>query len=270
VLDHVRGLRDGAGTLTRMLSSFSAHHVNREVEKNAVRDYVDTYFRTERPALIAGGLSSQDVRYLDDQLQGLLRLTQGRVAKKDYLALLKRARNSLNSLELNALPGAGQFARIPGTRLGDQDRRIVATLERVCPTAATSYLQALSDFQTDDRQSWRGTAVELREALRETVDTLAPDAEVEGEPGFRLEKDAKRPIMRQKVAFLLRSRRQSKAAISTVTKTIEAVEEQTGRVVRSVYDRSSASVHGSSARDEVVRVKRYVATVLAELLEIPE
>jgi 2-polyprenyl-6-methoxyphenol hydroxylase-like FAD-dependent oxidoreductase len=46
----------------------------------------------------------------------------------------------------------------------------------------------------------------MREALRETLDALAPDTEVEKMPGYRLEPSAQRPSMRQKARFILKNR----------------------------------------------------------------
>lgn len=50
-----------------------------------------------------------------------------------------------------------------------------------------AYQQALLDLATPDRLSWRGPATDLREALRETLDVLAPDDEAKAMPGFKLE-----------------------------------------------------------------------------------
>jgi hypothetical protein len=257
-------------TLQRLLRSVTAKQVNREETKTAIRDFVDTYFRDHRRALRTAGMSEDSLASLDTHLQELLRFTHTRTSTQHYRSLLGTVKKDLNNLELDTLPTGIAGAEDAKQKLDLADSRIVTTLDGLAPRAAASYRQALSDLQTAARESWRGTALELREALRETLDTLAPDSDVESEPGFSLEKDAKRPTMKQKVSFLLRSRKKTKAAVGSAAKTVQTVEEQTGVIARSVYDRSSASVHGAPTRDEVITIKRYVATVLSELLEIPE
>lgn len=270
MVDLIRALRRGVVTLQGLLRSVDAQHVNREQTKQPIRDFVDTYFRDQRRGLRASGASDADLATIDAHLQDLLRFTHARTSTRDYRSLLTKLKKSLDELEVTALPLAAEHANGHRDHASATDATIITTLEGVCTSAALSYRQALADLHDSARVSRRGTAVELREALRETLDTLAPDREVRSEPGFKLEKDAKGPTMRQKASFLLRSRKQSKSAVATVTKTIGVVEEQTGGLLRSVYERGSASVHGSPSRDEVVKLKRHVATALAELLEIPE
>ncbi len=270
MVDRIRELSQGVATLQRLLRSVTAKQVNRDETKRAIRDFVDTYFRNQRRALRALGVSEDSLASLDTHLQELLRFTHTRTLTEYYRSLLRKLKRELNNLELNILATAGTDAEGANQQAGSADSRIIATLERLAPAAAASYRQALSDLQTGNRGSWRGTTLELREALRETLDTLAPDGDVQGEPGFKLEKDAKRPRMKQKVSFLLRSRNKGSAAVGSAAKTVQAIEEQTGVIARSIYDRSSASVHGSPTRDEAVSIKRYVATVLSELLELPE
>lgn len=66
------------------------------------------------------------------------------------------------------------------------DDRILAALEMLAIEGpARSYRQAALDLDGEERISWRGTVADLREALREVLDFLAPDAQVMGQPGFR-------------------------------------------------------------------------------------
>ena len=58
------------------------------------------------------------------------------------------------------------------------ETKILDALDRVIPTTALSYKQALQDLNGQNRFSYRGTAAELREVLRELLDYLAPDTEV--------------------------------------------------------------------------------------------
>jgi hypothetical protein len=149
------------------------------------------------------------------------------------------------------------------------DNLIFESLQEICPTAALAYDQALKDLDSTQRSSYRGPATDLREALRETLDSLAPDAEIQALPGYKLEQDAKRPTMKQKVRYILKKRGVGAGQLATPESAVEGVETIVGGLVRSVYSRSSASTHVSTDRPEVLRIHAWVRLVLCELLEIP-
>jgi hypothetical protein len=152
--------------------------------------------------------------------------------------------------------------------LSDVDKNIIATLARLVPSAALSYEQALLDLCGDSRLSWRGPATDLREALRETLDQLAPDKEVSAQSGFKQDKECSGPTMKQKVRFVLANRGRSRAAMEAPEQAAVAVEEAVGSFVRSVYTRSNVSTHTPTDKDEVLRVRDWVRVTLCELLEI--
>lgn len=148
------------------------------------------------------------------------------------------------------------------------ERSIIETLSRAIPAAAASYEQCLIDLGGLPRRSYRGVAHELREALRETLDYLAPDAEVMAEPSFEFEKDRKRPTQRQKALFVLRMRRLSREAMRAPELAVLMTEELGAAIARTTYNRGSASAHGTGSGQEVRQLKMYIDAVLAELLEI--
>ncbi len=76
--------------------------------------------------------------------------------------------------------------------------------------------------------------------------------------------------MKQKARFVLLSRGRSKTQASVAEKAIGVVESIAGEVVRATYDRAALATHLETTRTEVIRIKRYVDTVLFDLLEIPE
>jgi hypothetical protein len=145
---------------------------------------------------------------------------------------------------------------------------ILRTLERMVPPAALSYRQALHDIAESDRVSYRGTAAELRECLREVLDQLAPDEAVRKAEGFQLERDSKRPTQKQKVRHILRQRGLPRTALRAPEDSATLVEELTASLARATYERGSISAHIEAARREILQVKMYVDSVLAELLEI--
>jgi hypothetical protein len=152
--------------------------------------------------------------------------------------------------------------------LSHTERRIVETLEKLAPSAALSYRQAIHDLMAPDRVSFRGTASELRAAVWDVLDRLAPDSEVQAGPSFRLEAGREKPTMKQKARHILRSRAVSASARSAPEAALDALEGHIAALTRAVYDRSSMSTHASTARAELLTVKMYVDTVLAELLSI--
>ena len=148
------------------------------------------------------------------------------------------------------------------------ETQILTTLRKLLPSAGLSYEQALRDLRGAPKLSYRGTAVELREALREVLDHLAPDADVMRSPGFKLEKDAARPTMKQKAHFILKARGAVSGALATPRDAIQRVEDASASLARSVYTRGSVSTHVATTREEVLTMKPYVDGVLAELLQV--
>ena len=123
-------------------------------------------------------------------------------------------------------------------------------------------------MRDNTRYSYRGVAAELREALREVLEYLAPDKIVTSQENFKLEKDQKKPTMKQKVQYILKSRGKNKSQIEAPENAVAVVEEKVGALARSVYNRSSASTHVCTSKQEVQQIKAYVDVVLGELLEI--
>src|SRR6266567_1527624 len=97
-----------------------------------------------------------------------------------------------------------------------------------------------------------------REALRETLDHLAPDNDVVSEKGCKLESGLPKPTMKQKVCFILRKRGIKKAALDNPAQAAQAVEDTVGGFVRSVYTRSSVSTHTPIDKREVLRIRDWV------------
>jgi len=60
------------------------------------------------------------------------------------------------------------------------------------------------------------------------------------------------------------------ASTAVAEKAIGVVEGLAGEVVRAAYDRASLATHLETTRAEVIRIKRYVDSVLFDLLEIAE
>jgi hypothetical protein len=225
---------------------------------------VQQYFATWRPKLVDGFGAEEELVALDSALQNLLRHAQRRVSVQEYRATLNLITEQLRELELRSLLIPSQTR----SQFEPQQTKILKSLRTINESAAKSYEQGLVDLQVGTRSSWRGTAVEFREALREVLDQLAPDAEVEAQPNFKREPDTKGPTMKQRAVFILRARRTKKAQVKTFAEAFDVVDGLIGNLARSVYTRSSVAVHVADSREEARKVRDHVSLVLAELLEI--
>jgi len=197
-------------------------------------------------------------------LQQILRLATAPREKEAYSGQIAELRPYLLEATIDLMKARGS----PRLILSQTERAIVETLGRMLPSSSASYEQALRDIAQGGRVSWRGTATELREVLREVMDHLAPDDKVLASTGFQLEPGQLTPTQKQKVRFILRARRSSSAAVSVAQASLETVEGAVATLARSTYQRGSVSTHTASSGAEIRSLKRYVDALLAELLEI--
>ena len=257
----VHGLQKEVETIKHAIYNTRTKHVNNQELKDAIRSLVRRYFTYFRPSYISVVQADTDIVNIDSSMQELLRCTQHRTLVKRYLRVVNDVNRALDELECTSME------KIPATQ-DQEDQKILETLVKINPSAAASYTQGLLDLRDYDRKSWRGTAAEFREALRELLDTMAPDKEVMTQPGFRLEPDVKGPTMKQKVVFILKSRQLSSSQVNTSAGVIDVIDATVGQFVRSVYADSSKATHTQVSKDGVLRVKNYVNLALIELLEI--
>lgn len=252
------------------LSRTKSININKEIIRNDVRELVQEYFRALRPAQVTLGLSDDVLAGLDGPAQELLRLAAGQNARASYLRSLRALHRARGAVETARELRFGQITVAPdvGIVTAGVETQILTTLRKLLPSAALSYEQALRDLRGPPRLSYRGSAVELRETLREVLDHLAPDDDVMRSPGFKLEKDTTRPTMRQKAQFILKARGVASGALATPRDAIQRVEDASASLARSVYTRGSMSTHVATTREEVLTMKPYVDGVLAELLQV--
>ena len=230
------------------------------------------YFSKTRPYIIATVGESEHILSHDQKWQELIRLAHGNNPKKSYSSKIKSIKKELTEFNVACLSVTAQKG-IDGSSLSDltpPEKLILNTLENIVPSAAASYRQGILDLRGTERLSYRGTAAEFREALRETLDHLAPDSDVKNQPGFNLEKDVTGPTMKQKVIFILRSRGRKKPQQDSIKKSLELIESLTGDITRTTYSRASLATHLETSRTEVQRIKRYTDTIFFDLLEISE
>ena len=248
------------------LNSVSSPQLHSKKRRDSIRKLVEDYFNSIRPRLSTASEQDQDVGYVDNLMQDLLLLCHKHGSTKRYQSLLSKSRKGLIALDVRLV--ASPIMNEDSGSVNNLDGLIIKTLNQLIPSAALSYRQALQDLQSNQRSSWRGPATDLREALRETLDHLAPDSDVIMMPGYKQLPETNGPTMKQKVRYIMKSRGISKAQSTPSEVATDSIESAVGSFVRSVYTRSSVSTHTPTDKTEVIRIRDFVRVVLCELLEL--
>jgi hypothetical protein len=249
------------------LARYKAQNVNAAGLREQARELVSTFFNQTRPVLQRRGVANAATEALENDLLHLVELASGKNSKASYRKLIRHIRGRRKKIEtgLEFLIGV-ENPVIPS--LSPVERAILQTLEEMIPSAGASYKQLLLDLQQKGRASYRGTAAELREVVREVLDILAPDNDVMAAPGFTLEAGHAGPTMAQKVRFILKARKVTVPARGTAEAAAEIVDQSVATLGRSVYTRGAMNVHTARTLHEVQNFKMYADAVLGELLEI--
>lgn len=251
-------------TLSRAANSGRSKYLSVAEAQPVARMIATTYFESLRADLDTVKSRAGLVDEIDFVIQNILQLASGIREKQAYIGQLNELRPYLLEATIDLMKARGA----PALVLSQTERAILDTLTALLPSSAGSYEQALRDIAQGARVSWRGTASELRETLREVIDYLAPDAKVSASPNFQLEAHQNRPTQKQKVRYILKARRSSGAAVAVAETSLATVDEAVAALARSTYQRGSASTHTSTTGKEIKSLKRYVDALLAELLEV--
>lgn len=207
----------------------------------------------------------------DKDWQYLIHLAHGNNLRKTYISLIRKLLRKTKDLTIasHTFVPSNTISEPTKINYSEAERILISTLEGLSPTAALSYKQGLQDLNSKgNRLSYRGTASEFREALRETLDHLAPDGDVINQSWFKLEQNCTTPTMKQKVRFILSSRGKNKTQRSSAEKAVNLIETLCGEITRAVYDRASLSSHVQTTKQEVAQLKRYLDAILFDILEI--
>jgi Predicted pPIWI-associating nuclease len=251
-------------SLASAVRSVRTKRVPPSVVQPSARSVAKAYFESVRPELEAAQNRAGLIEEIDFVVQAILQLANAPREKEAYLGQMTELRPFLLEATVDIMKARGS----PRLVLSQTERAILETLRKMLPPTSASYEQALLDVVQGGRVSWRGTALELREVLREVIDHLAPDANVLSSPGFLLEQNQQSPTQKQKVRFILRARRSPSAAVAVAEASLATVEEAVATLARSTYTRGSVSAHTSTEAKEVRNLKRYVDALLGELLEV--
>ncbi len=263
--------REMMGTLPELGTPELLDRLKQEIEAMVDSQWANMHIGIAR---WCGGVSAEaEVRRILDSAQYAYTPLQFKNEAARELEMLKRE-VSLGMSRQPTKPGI-----VTGQRVGEDptpDTEILRRLETLSPTVAGSYRQVLTDVQDVSRSAWKGTANELREVLREVLDTLAPDGEVRQTDWFgqarasastQQERD-RGPTHAEKVRFILeRKAGIGSSEVTTAQEAVGEIESRLGQVVRAVYTRTSAAAHVQKDREEIRTVLRYARAVLLELAE---
>jgi hypothetical protein len=170
----------------------------------------------------------------DQEWQELIRLAHGGNARRSYQRVIGQLRRGLTELNVAMLIASNKGNKAGGVpALSREEAAILKTLDALVSSAAASYRQGLQDLAGSERISYRGTAADFRESLRETLD----------------------------------HRGRHKTQRESAERSMSLIDELTGEIMRAIYNRASLATHGEERKREVQRVKRYVESVLIDLLE---
>src|SRR5438876_3154615 len=169
-----------------------------------------------------------------------------------YTKAIRAARRIIDQIELSREMRLGLASSAPAAH-ADQaspvEQAIIDTLAALLPGASLGYQQALRDMADDNRLSYRGIAAELREVVREVLDRLAPDTDMQA-AGVAVEKGQSGFTQKQKVRHILRWRGLTENARKVPEESVRLIEELTASLTRSVYVRGSISTHVTSPAEE--------------------
>jgi Predicted pPIWI-associating nuclease len=263
--DDWRALGEELETLRKIVNAARGVNISAREDRDLASETAQQYFRQNRGHIEP--VAAEELQALDTAFQAILTLSSSANRKTSYVKHLKAIQKVYPRIT-GKLALGGATSQNDKPVISPDDQRIASTLEGLVPNAARSFKQALIDLTDTKRFSYRGPAVELREALRETLDYLAPDKEVVEMTGYKQEPDTKGPTMKQKVRFILRARGMKDE--TAPEQAASAVEEIVGGFARSVYTMSNTGTHGSKERADVLRIRRYVIVVLHDILALPE
>lgn len=239
-------------------------NINRDSIKQLTIETGSFYFKRIRSEFVKYTGEVDTIRDYDDNWQQLIRLAHGNNLKSSYLKVIKILKKFSREFSISTFSQGLTQKENPYA-----ETLLVRTLQEIVPSAAQSYRQAMEDLSQNNKISYRGTACEFREALRDILNHLAPDNEIM-KPGFKLEKDQTKPTMKQKVQFILKSRNRGEKARNIVGKSIDIIENLFADITRAFYDRASVSTHVQTTKKEIIQLKRYLDVILFDLLEITE
>jgi hypothetical protein len=148
-----------------------------------------------------------------------------------------------------------------------ETNEIYEALLNVSEPLARSYRQAKHDLDDLQRESWSGTAHEIREIVATLLRTLAPDEEVIAQKNYKQDKETSGPTQKQRVIYILQQHNagsKEQALVASVAKMDDLIAD----IVRGFYSRASDAAHTGKDRRETKRLLTYFEAFARDLLNL--
>lgn len=246
--------------LEKALGRKKTIHVNTADEITRVRAVVTTWFQTLRPLVASRGLPVENLEAVDVHLRQCMGLTLARSARSRYRSLIQQASRQFKRCILLALS-----TETSKHSLDASAESVVYRLSQVSPTLAARYRQVHLDLGDKGRLSYRGTANELRETLRELLERLAPDEQVIRQPWYKPIEDRREPTQQQRARYTLETRGAGSRVQDVANGTLTVVEEGLAKLVRDTYSRTSLAAHTSQDIEEIRKILRHFDALVHDL-----
>lgn len=244
--------------LEKALGRRKAVHINSPEEISRVRAVVTTWFEGLRPAATSQGVKTENLEAVDAPLRRCMELTLQRSPRNSYRASIRAASKQFKRLIL--LPLTTQTTT---SSLGFSSELVAQKLSQVSPVLAAGYRQVHRDLADKGRLSYKGTANELRETLREVLERLAPDEQVRTQPWYKPLKE--RPTHQQRAQYILERRSVGSKVHDVASRSLSVVEEGLSHLVRDMFSRTAAAAHTTQDIEEMTRLVQYFDALICDL-----
>jgi hypothetical protein len=212
---------------------------------------------------------NEDVlRSIDDKMTTLISYTLRATKKTAYLLTLNEALKIYEkNIYIELHKDRGAILSGPPQNIYNNSN-IINGLANISESLSAGYQQVYQDLSDGTRISWRGTANELREVLRELLEILAPDAAVKKAKWFAQDPKTEGPTQEQRAKYILEQRALNKTQAPVIQETLTTVEESIARLVRKTYKRINNASHTQQDQEEIKNILNYFNLLIKELLGI--
>ena len=246
--------------LEKSLSRSKARHVNTAGEISRVRAVVTTWFETLRPLVALRGIRKENLEAIDAVLKECVELTVQRSFRRRYRTLIRKASQVFKRQIVLALT-----TQTNPSLMDAAAQAVAQKLAQLSPALAASYRQIYLDLADTGRLSYRGTANELREILREVLERLAPEQEILAQSWYQPVEGRQEPTRQQRARYILERRGAGSKAGEVATQTLTTVDKGLAKLVSDMYSRAAAAAHTSQDIAEIRRILGYFNPLIHDL-----
>jgi hypothetical protein len=143
----------------KSLSNVTSNQLHSDKLRGEIRVLIEAYFKVVRPQITTNSSQGSEIGKVDEYFQTLLELCH----KKGKVSTYTKSLTTIRSLLIKIDSSQVSFNTLPVVTQNSIDLTIIDTLQKIMPSAALSYKQAIEDLTQGARYSWRGPATDLRE-----------------------------------------------------------------------------------------------------------